>query len=176
MKPADRYERTELGSIRVKDNPPVITEDLMIATVYDKTKKDTKLDLRIYLKTEIDKPWKGLTQQGFRLTRDQYRQLKKLIPVIDKALEIEEEFDLIEQLEELGDPFINKILDKGWQPELDDIWTRYLDNLEDYSSAEELIEKFKDMLDTPQKIFDYLGKDRLHNEANIYLTNEVEVE
>ena len=91
MKAADRYERTELGSIRVIDNPPVQTEDIKFAKVYDSIKKETKLDMRIYLKTGIDKHWEGFTQAGFRLSKNQYLQLKKLIPVIDEALEIEEE-------------------------------------------------------------------------------------
>ena len=84
------YNNIELGKVRLKDNPNVHTEDLIISKTEDRKGK-IKIDLRVYLDTIVPNKFQGMTRQGFRLDRDQWEEFKKLIPVIDKAFPDEEE-------------------------------------------------------------------------------------
>ena len=84
------YNNIELGKVRLKDNPNVHTEDLIISKTEDK-KGNVKVDLRVYLDTIVPNKFQGMTKSGFRLDRDQWEEFKKLIPVIDNAFPDEEE-------------------------------------------------------------------------------------
>jgi len=85
----DHLKRTEIGEVRVQYNPNVIVEKLMVANVLDTRTGNSKIDFRVWLDSNLGrKPFKGFTQRGFRLNREQYIEFRKLIPQIDAFLKL----------------------------------------------------------------------------------------
>lgn len=81
----DHLKREELAEVRLKYNPHVHSESLRIASIVNTKTGEKQADIRKWVDSNLGKkPFKGLTQQGFRLNREQYIEFRKHLDAVDE--------------------------------------------------------------------------------------------
>ena len=82
----------EIARITLKDNPGVHKEELVFSKIVQQD-GSVKLDVRVFLDTKVPTTYKGFTKSGFRLTQEQYKELRDMIPLLDSKIGLPEDVD-----------------------------------------------------------------------------------
>jgi hypothetical protein len=81
----DHLVQNVLGEVVLSYNPNVETSTLKVSSILNTKTGEEKVDFRVW----TSKPeYEGPTPGGFRITKEQYIELRKIIPSIDKSFGI----------------------------------------------------------------------------------------